>query len=132
MTTAHILEQKITNAKIAEDVLNESNWSDIYSPECNQQESPSEITTSTVSELDGTACSLLEDRGKKEQDYLYKIHPDENTPRMKYSLNLIFQGGNFPVTLSTIDIFLLVSIRYICLPSNDGPNGQYHPCSKYE
>ena len=29
VTTAHIHEQKITNAKIAEDVLNESNWSDI-------------------------------------------------------------------------------------------------------
>ena len=52
VTNANIQEQKTNNAKIAEQILNESNWSEDYYPDHDQTESMSEITTSTVSELE--------------------------------------------------------------------------------
>ena len=86
---ANIQEQKVKNAKIAEEILDETNWSLDYSSDDNEIEGPGEVTSYTLSELDKV---LIDDEEyqeciggggipEEEPTLLFKMHPGEMTPK---------------------------------------------------
>ena len=109
---ANIQEQKVSNAKIAEDVLNETSWSDHYSPD--SDESPREVTSSTLSEMDLSNYFNASDQqttGNCDSVEVHNLHNEYHPEEI--SANEIEDGCPFLQTFanSELDVNILGGLR---------------------